>query len=47
MNPLFIEVLGFLKNHRCGDQDFLVKMREVGGVAHIEKEVNISNVWTL
>ena len=49
-NPLFIEVLGFLKNHRCGDQDFLVKMREGEGgvcVAHIEKELNISNVWTL
>ena len=33
VNPLIYWGLGFLKSHRRGDQDFLVKM---GGVAHIE-----------
>ena len=32
MNPLIYRGLGFLKNHRRRDPDFLVKM---GGVAHI------------
>ena len=47
VNPLICRGLGFLKNHRRGDQDFLVKMWGCSlyrGLS-IEKQVSTAFHW--